>query len=105
MANDNEYFPDKGRSVERLHAAELAREAREQRDREANMARIREKLEDGTAGVGGTHPPRCIRCGDPYAALKDGLCPACVRDRKLTRDTDDKMSPEELYPDHFTEQA
>jgi len=94
------HFPDKGRSAERAEAARLAREAREQRDREANARRIREQIEDGTASVGGRRP-QCIRCGDPYAALKDGLCPACIRDRKLTRDTDDKMSPEELYPDHF----
>lgn len=99
MANDNEYFPDKGRSVERLHAAELAREAKIERDRLANERRIREQM--GSAGVSGTRPPSCTRCGDPYAALKDGLCPACIRDRKLTRDTEDKLSPEELYPDHF----
>jgi hypothetical protein len=98
---DSEFYPDKGRSIERIHAAELAREAKIERDRLANERRIREQMEDGTAGVSGTRRPQCIRCGDPYAALKNGLCPACIRDRKLTRDTEDKLSPEELYPDHF----
>lgn len=97
---DAEYYPDKGRSVERLHAVELAREAKIERDRIANAARIHDAMEDRSAGVGGTRR-QCKRCGDPYAALKDDLCPACIRDRKLTRDTDDKMSPEELYPEHF----
>lgn len=93
------FFPDKGRSVERSEARRLAREARIERDRDANAASIREQIEDGTAGVG-RPAPSCTRCGDPFAALKDGLCPACQRERNFDHMID-KMSPEELYPEHF----
>lgn len=62
------HFPDKGRSVERLHARELAREARAariKRDRENNDARIREGMRD--SGIGGTlKSVHCGICGSPY---------------------------------------
>lgn len=100
---DEQFSPDKGRTVERLHAAELALEAKIQRvqfrdaailnDKQRNIDRIVGSM--GSAGIGGT-APSCKRCGDPYAALKDGLCPPCQRERRFDH-LIDKMSPEEMH--------
>lgn len=107
---------DKGERVTRAHAAELSAAAR---DREVNAARIREGIQSGRAGIGGVGVDAnriqrleldapigrgCQRCGDPYAAINaDGTCDLCEQDAKLDGGARDKLGPEELYPEHFSE--
>lgn len=90
--------------VTRQYAAEQSAAAR---DREANAARIREQLADGTAGVGGAPKSvHCGICGSPFGdRTKDrNACADCRREAKqVPPGLRDKMSPEELYPDHFTD--
>jgi hypothetical protein len=93
---------DKHERIERAHAAELSASAR---DREANAARIRESIADGSAGVGGKPKSvHCGVCGSPFGdRTKDrNACADCQR-----RDWEDwarsKLGPEELHPEHFPE--
>lgn len=82
---------DRADRVTRSMAAELA-----ERDRDENEARIREQLE-------GDPRRGCQSCGDPYAAINaDGKCDLCERDAWVEA-ARDKLSPEELYPEHFPE--
>lgn len=69
---------DPGIAAERAYAAEQAKIAR---DRETNERRIREKFQ---------------RVGVDPGAETTGI---------WLDETRDKMSPEELYPDHFPEQT
>lgn len=92
---------DKAELVERAHAAELARQARATADREANAARIREQIEDGSAGVGGKPKSvHCGICGSPFGdrTKERNACAECQQ-----RDWEDwareKLGPEEIYPE------
>lgn len=86
--------------VERAHAAELARQAKIEADRQANAARIREQLADGSAGIGGTlKSVHCGVCGSPFGdrSRKRNACIDCRR-----ADWEDwareKLGPDELDP-------
>lgn len=81
----------------RAYAAEQARKARlVEQDRAENAARIREQVEPDPP------PGGCRSCGDPYAKLDDdGECSICRRDNALLDFGRERMSPEELYPEHF----
>lgn len=82
---------DRSAAAERKYAAEQSAAAR---DRAENEARIREQVE-------GAPRRGCQRCGDPYAAINlDGRCDLCERDAWLDG-VRDKLSPEEIYPEHF----
>jgi hypothetical protein len=95
--------------AERAYAAELARKARITADREANAARIRERIADGSAGTGGKPKSvHCGVCGSPWGR-RDKPRNACMEcesyDKLVPPGLRDKMSPEELHPDHFPEQT
>lgn len=69
------------------------------RDREANAARIRESLEDGTASVGGKRV-HCGVCGSPFGnrTRKRNACDDCQQ--QTWKDwAAEKLSPEEIYPE------
>lgn len=92
---------DTAELVERAHAAELARQARATADREANTARIREQIEDGSAGVGGKPKSvHCGVCGSPFGdrTKERNACAECQHSdwEDWARD---KLGPEELYPE------
>lgn len=96
---------DKHERIERAHAAELARQARATADREANAARIREQIADGSAGVGGKPKSvHCGVCGSPFGdrTKERNACTDCQR-----RDWEDwarsKLGDDELYPESFPE--
>lgn len=95
---------DKARRVTRAHVAELSAAAR---DREANAASIRAAIEDGSAGVGGK--PKSVHCGICGSPFGDRTKPrnACADCRRKAKQVPsglrDKLSPEELYPEHFPE--
>lgn len=95
---------DKGEIVTRAVAAELSLAAR---DREANEARIRETLADGSAGVGGKPKSvHCGICGSPFGdrTKPRNACSVCEHeDKQIPPGTRDKLGPEELYPEHFPE--
>ena len=82
-------------TVARKYVAEQSTAAR---DAAENEARIREQVE-------GAPRRGCQRCGDPYAAINaDGRCDLCNRDAQFDGDRE-KLSDEELYPEHFPEQT
>jgi hypothetical protein len=84
---------DPGERIVREYVAEQSATAR---DRAENELRIREQVE-------GAPRRGCERCGDPYAAINpDGRCDLCGQDAKLDS-AREKLSDEELYPDHFPE--
>lgn len=89
---------DPGLVAEAAYVAEQARRAKAEADRAENEARIREQVEcDPQPG------PACKRCGDPYAGRtldEHGVCDLCRRDAWADA-AKAKLSPEELYPEHF----
>lgn len=95
---------DQGARAQRTHAAELSAAAR---DREANAARIRESIEDGSAGIGGkTKSVHCGVCGSLFGdrTKPRNACTDCQR-----RDWEDwarsKLGDDELNPEHFTDES
>lgn len=93
---------DVARAAERAHAAELSRQARIEADRSANSRGIREQIEDGSAGVGGSHSSNCPRCGSPFGG--PNICGDC-RERDWEDKQREKLSPEEIYPHPFLDQS
>lgn len=98
---------DKGELVTRAVAAELALKARIDADRKTNGDSIREQIEDGSAGVGGKPKSvHCGICGSPFGDRTQdrNACADCRREAKqVPPGTRDKLGPEELYPEHFSE--
>lgn len=94
---------DSAELVTRAMAAEESRKARAERDRVKNEARIRDQIESGEAGVGGRHKSvHCGICGSPFGdrTKPRNACAECIR-RDWEEGVRDKLSPEELYPEHF----
>lgn len=73
---------DPVKRIERAYVAEQVRAATIERDRAANAERIREGIESGSAGIGGTS-----QTDEQRADFEDWAR--------------SKLSDDELYPDHF----